>query len=198
MCFLGVLTMTHNNFKRFKLPPQKKNKGAWLDFPAKLAKSWNRNIFDGEDRIETIDRVTEPPSWLRGWSWMTKFKFKMADGRRIAKCWKCYNSPICRPIWTKLGWLHPIMSTTCLPWRGCHGNYCCLATMHWKFSSYWRLEAERMNQFWRNSVVVVVFIGRIVISEQREQEKKNTAVKLQKYSKHVQSHKITITKRNSN
>ena len=31
----------------------------------------------------------------------------------------------------------------------------------------------------------VVFIGRNVISEQREQEKKNTAVKLQKYSKHI-------------
>jgi len=41
--------------------------------------------------------------------------------------------------------------------------------------------------------VVVIFIDRNVISEQREQEKKNTAVKLQKYSKHikVQFHKIT-------
>jgi len=34
-------------------------------------------------------------------------------------------------------------------------------------------------------VVVVVFIDRNVISEQRKQEKKNTAVKLQKYSKHI-------------
>ena len=34
-------------------------------------------------------------------------------------------------------------------------------------------------------LVVAVFIDRNVISEQREQKKKNTAVKLQKYSKHI-------------
>jgi len=37
---------------------------------------------------------------------MTKFQFKMADGRHVGKCWKCYNSPTNRSIWTKLGWLH--------------------------------------------------------------------------------------------
>jgi len=81
---------------------------------------------------------------------MTKFQCKMADGRQIGKCWKCYNSPTNRPIWTKLGWSHPIMSPTCPPWCGCHGNS--LATAHWTFSSYGRLEAECVNQFWWNLV----------------------------------------------
>jgi len=39
------------------------------------------------------------------------------------------------PIWMKLGWKHPIV-----------------ATAHWTFSSYGRLEAERVNQFWQNLV----------------------------------------------
>jgi len=39
----------------------------------------------------------------------------MADGRHIAKCWKRYKSHINEPIWMKLGWSHPIMSSTCLP-----------------------------------------------------------------------------------
>ena len=38
--------------------------------------------------------VIEPRSWHRGWSRITKFKFKMAHGCHIAKCWKRYNSPI--------------------------------------------------------------------------------------------------------
>jgi len=32
-----------------------------------------------------------------------KIKFKMADGRHIGKCWKCYNSLANEPIWMKLG-----------------------------------------------------------------------------------------------
>jgi len=83
---------------------------------------------------------------------MTKFKYKMADGRHIGKCWKCYNSPTNGPIWTKLGWSHPIMFPTCLPSCGCHGNSRSLATAHWTFSSYGRLEAERVNRFWWNLV----------------------------------------------
>jgi len=31
------------------------------------------------------------------------FKFKMADGRYIEKCSKCYNSSTSEAIWTKLG-----------------------------------------------------------------------------------------------
>ena len=41
---------------------------------------------------------------------------------------------------------------TCPPWCGCHGNGRCLATTHWILSSYGRLEAERVNQFWWNLV----------------------------------------------
>jgi len=76
----------------------------------------------------------------------------MADGRRIAKCWKRYNLLINVPIWMKLGWSQPIMSPTCPPWCGCHGNGRCLATAHCTFSSYGRLEAERVNQLWWNLV----------------------------------------------
>jgi len=35
----------------------------------------------------------------------------MADGRHTGKRWKCYNSPINGPIWTKLGWSYPIIKT---------------------------------------------------------------------------------------
>jgi len=94
-------------------------------------------------------RVIKQHSRLRGWSRMTKFQFKMADGCHIGKC---YNSPIIGPIWTKLGWSHPIMSLTCPAWCGCHGNGRCLATAHWTFSSYRRLQAKSLNQFWWNLV----------------------------------------------
>ena len=99
-----------------------------------------------------FDMVIGPHGWLCGWSRMTKFQFKMADGRHIGKCWKCHNSPTNVPISTKLGWSHPVMSLTCPPWYGYHGNSRRLATAHWTFSSYGRLEAECVNQFWRNLV----------------------------------------------
>ena len=63
-----------------------------------------------------------------------------------------HNSPTNGPTGTKLGWSHPITFPTCPPWCGCHGNVRCLATAHWTFCSYGRLEAERMNQFWWNLV----------------------------------------------
>jgi len=102
--------------------------------------------------IPNFDTVIEPHSWLCGWSRITKFVFKMADGRNIATCWKRDNSPINGPSWIKLGWSHPIMSPTCRPKCGCHGNGRCLAKAHWTFSSYGRLEAERVNQFRWNLV----------------------------------------------
>jgi len=40
-------------------------------------------------------------------------KFKMADGRYVGKYLKSHNAPTKGPIWTKLGWSHPIMSPTC-------------------------------------------------------------------------------------
>ena len=41
---------------------------------------------------------------------------------------KCHNSPTNRPTGTQIGWSHPIMSPTCPPWCGCHGNGRYLAT----------------------------------------------------------------------
>jgi len=70
---------------------------------------------------------------------------KIEDDRHIGKCWKCSNLPTSEPISTKLEWSHPIMSPTCPVWCGCHGNCLYLATALWTFSSYWRLEVERIN-----------------------------------------------------
>jgi len=80
-------------------------------------------------------------------TWSNNKIFKIQNGER-PPCWKCYYSPTNVPICTKLGWSHPIMSPTCPLWCGCHGNCRCLAMAHWTFSSYGRLEAERVNQFW--------------------------------------------------
>ena len=71
----------------------------------------------------------------------------MADGRHVGKCSKCQNSPTNGPTGTQLGCSHPIMFSTCPPCCGSHGNSRCLATAHWTFWSYGRLEAERVNQF---------------------------------------------------
>jgi len=143
MCLLGVWMTTHN-FKGFK-PPKVPKKGAWLCF---FQPNWQnyKVAISPAWKIEStpnFDIVVEPRSSLRGWSRITKFKFKMTDGRHIAKCWKRYNSPINGPIWMKIGWSHPISFPTCPSW--CVRRY--LATAHWTFSSYGRLEAERVNQF---------------------------------------------------
>ena len=79
-------------------------------------------------------------------------RFKMADGSHVGKYSKCHNSPTNGPTGTQLGWSHPILLSTCSPCCGCHGNSRCLATAHWTFCSYGRLEAERANQFWWNLV----------------------------------------------
>jgi len=76
----------------------------------------------------------------------------MADGRHVWKYSKCHNSPTNGPTETQLRWWHPIMSLTCPLGLGCHSNGRCLATTHCTFSSYGRLETERVNQFWWNSV----------------------------------------------
>jgi len=76
----------------------------------------------------------------------------MADSHHVGKYWKCHKAPPNGRIATKLGWSHPIKFQTCPPWCGCHGNGCCLATAHWTFSSYGRLETKRVNQFWWNLV----------------------------------------------
>jgi len=135
-------------------PPKPPQKGAWLGIFQPKWQNYKIVISPAGNigSIPNFDRVIEPHSWLRGWSRITKFIFKMADGRHIAKRWKRYNSPNSGPIWMKLGWSHPIMSPTCPPWCVCHGNSRCLATAHCTFSSYGGLEAERVNQFCWNLV----------------------------------------------
>jgi len=76
----------------------------------------------------------------------------MADGRHVGKYLKCHNSPTNAPTGTQIGWSHHIMSPICPPCCGCHDNGRCLAKAHCTFSSYGRLEAERVNQFWWNLV----------------------------------------------
>jgi len=133
-------------------PPKNPKKGAWLVI---FQPKWQNYVISRAENIGSIpnfDRVIEPHSWLRGWSRITKFKFKMADGRNIAKCWKRYNSPINALTGMKLWWSHPIMSPTYPPWFGCHGTGRCLATAHCTLNSYEHLEAERVNQFCWNLV----------------------------------------------
>ena len=70
----------------------------------------------------------------------------MADGRHVGKYWKYGNSPSNGPIGTKLGWSHPSR------FRHVRHNSVAMTTAvartaHCTFSSYERLEAERVNQF---------------------------------------------------
>jgi len=130
---------------RVSKPPENPKKGAWLgwqNYKIVISPAGNVGLIPNFD--------IQPHSWLRGLSRITKFVFKMADNRYIAKYWKRYNSPINGLIWMKRGWSHPIMFPTCPPW--CHGNGRCLATVHWTFSSYGRLEVECVNQFCSNLV----------------------------------------------
>jgi len=112
MCLLGVWMTTHY-IKGFKTPKRGALLGIfqpnWQNYKIVISPAWNIGS------IPNFDRVIEPHSWLRGWSRITKFIFKMADGRHIAKCWKRYNSPINGPIWMKLGWSHHVMFQKCPP-----------------------------------------------------------------------------------
>jgi len=92
------------------------------------------------------------PQWQPRDQILKFLKFKMADGRHVEKYSKCHNSPTNWSTVTQLGWSHSIMFSTCPPWCGCHRNGRCLATAHWTFCSYGRLEAERVNQFRWNLV----------------------------------------------
>ena len=100
--------------------------------------------FGKQTQIRTTMTVT--------WSNINFLKFKMADGRHVGKYSKCHNWPTNGPTGTQIGWSHLIVSPTCPPRCGCHGNGRCLATTHCIFSSYGRLETERVNQFWWNLV----------------------------------------------
>jgi len=92
------------------------------------------------------------PKWQSRDQILNFLKFEMAARRDVWIYWKCHNSPTNELIGTKLGWSHSITFPTCPPWCGCHGNDRCLATAHWTFSSYGRLRAELVNQFWWNFV----------------------------------------------
>ena len=111
----GVL-MTTRNFKGFKPPKTCKKEARLVIFQPhqqnhKIAISPTANIRS----TPNFHRTTEQYSRLRGWSRLTKFQFKMADGRHIDKCLKCYNSSTSEAIWTKLGWSHPIICQTWPP-----------------------------------------------------------------------------------
>jgi len=131
MCLLWIWMTTHN-IKGFKTP----KKGTWLSIFQPKWQNYKIVISPAGNigSIPNFDRVIKPHRWLRGWSRITKFIFKMADGRHIAKCWKRYNLPINGPTWMKPGWSHHTMSPTCPPWCGCYGNGRCLATAHCTFS----------------------------------------------------------------
>jgi len=124
--------MTTHNIKGFK-PPKK---GAWLGIFQPKWQNYKIVISPAGNigSIPNFDRVIKPHRWLRGWSRITKFIFKMADGQNVGNAITCLSME-------RIGWN-----------LGGHGNGHCLATAHWTFSSYGRLEAERMNQFWWNLV----------------------------------------------
>ena len=93
------------------------------------------------------------PQWQSPDQILKFLKFKMADDHHVWKYYKCQNSPTNRPTETQLGWSHSIMS------RHVPHNLVamattdrCLATAHWTFCSYGRLETECVNQFWKNLV----------------------------------------------
>ena len=88
--FLGVLITTHN-FKGFK-PPKTPKKGARLDI---FQPNWQNDkiAISAAGKIgstQNFDTVIGPHAWLRGWSRMAKFRFKMADDRHIGRCWRCH------------------------------------------------------------------------------------------------------------
>jgi len=77
---------------------------------------------------------------------MTKFQFKMADGRHIENYLKCYNSSTSGAIWTKLGWLHPSSSR-----RGRHDAVAMVTAVaqqpRIEHLAVGRLQAERVIRF---------------------------------------------------
>ena len=136
-------------FLRVQPPPSKKN-GAWLGI---FQPNWQNHKIALSPTVKigstpNFDRVIEPHSWLHGWSRMTKFQFKIADGRHILEnVWNTITRLSINWFGRNLGDSIP-SCPPCPPWCGCHGNGHCLATAHWIFSCYGSLEAARMNQFW--------------------------------------------------
>jgi len=71
----------------------------------------------------------------------------MADGHHIGKYWKYHKSPSNGPIGTNLAGRIPSRSRHVRHNAVAMATARCSATAHWTFSSYGRLEAERVNQF---------------------------------------------------
>jgi len=81
MCLLWIWMTTHN-IKGFKTP----KKGTWLSIFQPKWQNYKIVISPAGNigSIPNFDRVIKPHRWRRGWSRITKFAFKMADGRHIA------------------------------------------------------------------------------------------------------------------
>jgi len=78
---LAVLMATHD-FKGFKVPPNRPQKGPWLGV---FHPNWQNHKIAVTPTAKIgstshFDRVIEPHSQLRRWSGTTKLQFKMADG----------------------------------------------------------------------------------------------------------------------
>ena len=89
-CAFLVVSMTTRNFNGFKVkPPKNPKRGAWLGIFQPNRQNYKIAISPTGKIGPTphFDRVIEPHSWVRGWSRMAKFTFKMADICHIAKCW---------------------------------------------------------------------------------------------------------------
>ena len=85
---LGV-SMTTRNLRGSTPPPKKNQNGAWLGI---FQPNWQHHKFAISPTAKigstpNFDRIIEPHSWLREWSRIAKFQFKMADGCHIPKCW---------------------------------------------------------------------------------------------------------------
>ena len=112
-----------------------------------------------------FDRIIEPHSWLCRWSRMTKFQSR----RWMATTLENVGNAITRLSIVQLGRNLSSRMTSCPRYfrqMQLHGNGHCLATAHWTFNSYGRLEAEHVNQFWWN------FINESKFRTQRESRDK--------------------------
>ena len=144
MCLLGVWMTTHN-INGFKMP-KNTQKRAWLSI---FQPNWQnyKIIISPAGNIESIpnfNRVIEPHKWLRGWSKITKFISKMADGRHIANV----GNAITRLSVDRFGWNLGGRIPSCSR----HVTHDAVAMAHCTFGSYGHLEAERVNQFCWNLV----------------------------------------------
>ena len=87
-CGFGWWPTLLRGSNRVQTPQNPEKGGVVRHFPAKLANTIGISPPGKIESTPNFDKITEPHSWLRVWSRIAKLKFKMADGRHIAKCWK--------------------------------------------------------------------------------------------------------------